>query len=244
MKTVAVIPARYAATRFPGKLMEKIGDSTIISVVYRNVVNMEIFDSVVVASDSDIIINEIASIGGSTFKSKKEHQSGSDRIAEAVEHMDVDIVVNVQGDEPFVSRSPIAELVACFNDPSVRVASIMKAFGTGEDPQNPNQVKVVCDQRNNALYFSRAPIPFHRNTEGVTPFFKHIGVYAFRKETLLAFTTWPMGTLEKTEVLEQLRYLENGVQIRMINTSAHAIGIDTPEDLEKARALHAARSPR
>lgn len=244
MKTVAVIPARYAATRFPGKLMEKIGDSTIIAMVYRNVVNVGIFDSVVVASDSDIIINEIASIGGGTFKSKKEHQSGSDRIAEAVEHMDVDVVVNVQGDEPFVSRSPIAELVAIFNDPSVRVASIMKPFGTGEDPQNPNQVKVVCDQHNNALYFSRAPIPFHRNTEGVTPFFKHIGVYAFRKETLLEFTTWPMGALEKTEVLEQLRYLENGVQIKMINTSAYAIGIDTPEDLEKARALHAARSPR
>ncbi len=235
MKNIAVIPARFAASRFPGKLMQRIGEKTIIRMVYENAVAMNLFDEVLVVTDSDEIMNEIVSIGGSVKKSTKDHQSGSDRIAEAIESMDVDVVVNIQGDEPFVEKEPLQDLLNCFKDPGVSVASVMKRFGERDEPENPNQVKVVCNRHNDALYFSRSPIPFKRNRSADLPYFKHVGVYAYRKETLLNFTQWPMGALEQTEMLEQLRYLENGVAIRMVETKTSSIGIDTPEDLERAR---------
>ncbi len=235
MKNIAVIPARFAASRFPGKLMQRIGEKTIIRMVYENAVAMNLFDEVLVVTDSDEIMNEIVSIGGSVKKSTKDHQSGSDRIAEAIESMDVDVVVNIQGDEPFVEKEPLQDLLNCFKDPGVSVASVMKRFGERDEPENPNQVKVVCNRLNDALYFSRSPIPFKRNRSADLPYFKHVGVYAYRKETLLNFTQWPMGALEQTEMLEQLRYLENGVAIRMVETKTSSIGIDTPEDLERAR---------
>ena len=235
MKKIAVIPARFAASRFPGKLMQKIGEKTIIRMVYENAVAMHLFDEVLVVTDSDDIMNEIFSVGGSVIKSTKDHQSGSDRIAEAIASMDVDVVVNIQGDEPFIEKEPLQDLLMCFEDPSVAVASVMKRFGEGDEPENPNQVKVVCNKNNDALYFSRSPIPFKRNHNADLPYFKHVGVYAYRKETLLSFTQWPMGALEQTEMLEQLRYLENGVAIRMVETKTNSIGIDTPEDLERAR---------
>jgi 3-deoxy-manno-octulosonate cytidylyltransferase (CMP-KDO synthetase) len=196
---------------------------------------MNLFDEVLVVTDSDEIMNEILSAGGSVKKSMKDHQSGSDRIAEAVASMDVDVVVNIQGDEPFVEKEPLQDLLNCFKDPNVAVASVMKRFGEVDEPENPNQVKVVCNKNNDALYFSRSPIPFKRNRSADLPYFKHVGVYAYRKETLLGFTQWPMGALEQTEMLEQLRYLENGVAIRMVETKTSSIGIDTPEDLERAR---------
>ena len=235
MKNIAVIPARFAASRFPGKLMQRIGEKTIIRMVYENAVAMNLFDEVLVVTDSDDIMNEILAAGGSVKKSTKDHQSGSDRIAEAIASMDVDVVVNIQGDEPFVEKEPLQDLLDCFNDPVVAVASVMKRFGEGDEPENPNQVKVVCNKNNDALYFSRSPIPFKRNRSANMPYFKHVGVYAYRKETLLSFTQWPMGALEQTEMLEQLRYLENGVAIRMVETKTSSIGIDTPEDLERAR---------
>ena len=235
MKTIAVIPARFAATRFPGKLMQKIGDKTIISMVYENVRATGLFDDVLVATDNDTIVDEIKSIGGSVIKSIQEHPSGSDRIAEAIINMDIDVVVNVQGDEPFVNRAPLEKLIRVFDDASVEVASVMQKLGTDEDINNPNVVKVVCDKNNNALYFSRSPIPYKRNLQSSLPIYKHIGVYAYRKDTLLSFTKWPMGVLEQTEMLEQLRYLENGVKIKMVETTSTSIGIDTPEDLEKAK---------
>ena len=235
MKNIAVIPARFAASRFPGKLMQRIGEKTIIRMVYENAVAMNLFDEVLVVTDSDEIMNEILAAGGAVKKSTKDHQSGSDRIAEAVASMDVDVVVNIQGDEPFVEKEPLQDLLNCFNNPGVAVASVMKKFGDGDEPENPNQVKVVCNNNNDALYFSRAPIPFKRNRSADLPYFKHVGVYAYRKETLLNFTQWPMGALEQTEMLEQLRYLENGVAIRMVETKTSSIGIDTPEDLERAR---------
>ncbi len=204
-------------------------------MVYENAVAMNLFDEVLVVTDSDEIMNEIVSIGGSVKKSTKDHQSGSDRIAEAIESMDVDVVVNIQGDEPFVEKEPLQDLLNCFKDPGVSVASVMKRFGERDEPENPNQVKVVCNRLNDALYFSRSPIPFKRNRSADLPYFKHVGVYAYRKETLLNFTQWPMGALEQTEMLEQLRYLENGVAIRMVETKTSSIGIDTPEDLERAR---------
>ena len=235
MKNIAVIPARFAASRFPGKLMQRIGEKTIIRMVYENAVAMHLFDEVLVVTDSDDIMNEILSVGGVVIKSTKDHQSGSDRIAEAIASMDVDVVVNIQGDEPFIEKEPLQDLLMCFEDPSVAVASIMKRFEEGDEPENPNQVKVVCNKNNDALYFSRSPIPFKRNRNADLPYFKHVGVYAYRKETLLSFTQWPMGALEQTEMLEQLRYLENGVAIRMVETKTSSIGIDTPEDLERAK---------
>ncbi len=238
MKTIAVIPARFAATRFPGKLMETIGGKTIIRMVYENAVGTGLFDEVLVVTDSEVIAEEILSCGGSIKMSQREHTSGSDRIAEAIEDMDVDVVVNIQGDEPFVMKEPLADLVGCFNDEKVSVASLMKKFGAPDDPGNPNQVKVVCNKRGDALYFSRSLIPFKRNLLTEPVFFRHIGVYDYRKQALLEFTGWPAGVLEQSEMLEQLRYLENGVNIRMIETTTSSIGIDTPEDLEQAREYY------
>lgn len=241
MKKIAVIPARFAATRFPGKLMQRIGDKTIIRMVYENVLAMELFDDVLVVTDNDQIVEEIKAIGGSVKKSSQEHPSGSDRIAEAIMDMDVDVVVNVQGDEPFVDISPLERLLSAMGEPGVEVASVMQKLGMDEDINNPNFVKVVCDKNNNALYFSRSPIPYKRNLHSSLPIYKHVGVYAFKKNTLLEFTKWPMGVLEQTEMLEQLRYLENGVSIKMVETSTSSIGIDTPEDLEKAKLYYANR---
>jgi 3-deoxy-manno-octulosonate cytidylyltransferase (CMP-KDO synthetase) len=167
--------------------------------------------------------------------SKEDHASGSDRIAEAIEDIEVDVVVNIQGDEPFIAKEPLVDLLACFNDPKIQVASLMKKIADDEDVNNPNMVKVVCNKANEALYFSRSPIPFKRNQHSEVSFFKHIGVYAFKKKTLLEFTKWEQSMLEKTEMLEQLRYLENGIAIKMVETSFSSIGIDTPEDFDKAK---------
>ena len=238
MKKIAFIPARYAATRFPGKLMQKIGDQTIISMVYRNAVDMKLFDDVVVVTDSDIISDEIKKSGGTVVKSIKPHESGSDRIAEACEHMDVDIVVNIQGDEPFIKKQPLEDLINSFEEPRVAVASLMQKYPENESYENSNIVKVVCNKFNDALYFSRSMIPYKRNKEAKEVLYRHIGVYAYRKKTLLDFTTWPMGVLEKMEMLEQLRYLENGISIRMIETNEASVGIDSPEDLKKAIAFY------
>ena len=238
MKTIAVIPARFAATRFPGKLMQKIGDKTIIRMVYENAVESGIFNQVLVVTDSEVIFQEIQSLGGFVKMSGGEHASGSDRIAEAIVDLDVDVVMNIQGDEPFIKKEPLADLLGCFKDESVFVASLMKKIGDDEEVNNPNLVKVVCNKANEALYFSRSAIPFKRNTQTKLPYFKHIGVYAFKKKTLLEFTKWPQGELEQTEMLEQLRYLENGVSIKMVETSFSSIGIDTLEDYEKAKEYY------
>ena len=238
MKTIAVIPARFAATRFPGKLMKKIGDKTIIRMVYENAVESGIFNQVLVVTDSEVIFKEIQSLGGFVKMSRGEHASGSDRIAEAIVDLDVDVVVNIQGDEPFIKKEPLADLLDCFKDESVCVASLMKKVGDDEEVNNPNMVKVVCNKANEALYFSRSAIPFKRNTQTKLPYFKHIGVYAFKKKTLLEFTRWPQGELEQTEMLEQLRYLENGISIKMVETSFSSIGIDTLEDYEKAKEYY------
>ena len=234
MKTIAVIPARFAATRFPGKLMHKIGDKTIIRMVYENAVKCGIFNQVLVVTDSDVIFNEIELLGGFVKMSRVEHSSGSDRIAEAIVDLDVDVVVNIQGDEPFIMKEPLTDLLDCFKDNNLLVASLMKKIEDDENINNPNVVKVVCNRANDALYFSRSAIPFKRNTQSMLPYFKHIGVYAFRKQTLLEFTKWPQGELEQSEMLEQLRYLENGVSIKMVETTFASIGIDTQDDYEKA----------
>src|SRR6218665_1218669 len=237
MKIIAMIPARYAASRFPAKLMQQLGNKTVIRFTYDATVATGLFHDVVVVTDSDIIYNEIISHGGKAVMSTGEHESGSDRIAEAIENMDVDVVVNVQGDEPFVKKEPLEKLVRLFDDPSVKVGSLMRKMTEINDAQNVSEVKVVVNKYMDALYFSRSPIPYIANTTIEAPHFLHIGVYAFRKQSLLDFTSWPAGTLERVEKLEQLRYLENGVSIRMAEVAFQSVAIDTPEDLAIAKNL-------
>jgi len=236
MNIVAVIPARYAATRFPGKLMQMLGNKPVIRHVYVNVKKTGLFNDVFVVTDSDIIYNEITKNGGKAIMSKKEHESGSDRIAEAIAEMNVDIIVNVQGDEPFIKKEPLEKLVRLFDDQDVQVASLMRKISK-EEAENPNNVKVVTDSSGNALYFSRSVIPFQRDPGSVVNYFLHVGVYGYKKDVLMKFTHWPQSKLEKTEKLEQLRYLENGIKIKMAETDYNSIAIDTPEDLEKAKEL-------
>jgi len=234
MNIVAVIPARYAATRFPGKLMQMLGKKPIIRHVYDNTVATGLFKDVLIVTDSDIIYKEIKENGGEAIMSKKKHESGSDRIAEAVAEMNVDIIVNVQGDEPFIKKEPLEKLVRLFNEPDVQVASLMRRISK-EEAGNPNNVKVVTDRSGYALYFSRSIIPYQRDERTNTGYFLHVGVYAYKKHVLMNFTKWPQSSLEKIEKLEQLRYLENGIKIKMAETDYNNIAIDTPEDLEKAK---------
>jgi 3-deoxy-manno-octulosonate cytidylyltransferase (CMP-KDO synthetase) len=232
MKNIAVIPARYASTRFPAKLMQLLGDKTVIRTTYENTLATGLFDDVLVVTDSEIIYNEMKD--AHVVMSKRNHESGSDRIAEAIENIDCDVVLNVQGDEPFVDTVTLQRLLNVFDDEEVMVASLMHEMFEKSDIENPNNVKVVTDKHSDALLFSRAVIPFARDKETIAKYYKHIGVYAYRKIVLLQFTKWEQANLEKIEKLEQLRYLENGVKIKMILTDHVSIGIDIPEDLERA----------
>jgi len=235
MIIIAAIPARYAATRFPGKLMQMLGNKTIIRHVYDNTVSTGLFNDVFVVTDSDIIYKEIKDSGGKVIMSKKVHESGSDRIAEAIAEMNIDVIVNVQGDEPFIKKEPLEKLVRLFNDDSIQVASLMRKISK-EEALNPNNVKVVTDRSGYALYFSRSIVPYQREEKMNTEYFLHVGVYAYKKDILMNFTKWPQSLLEKIEKLEQLRYLENGIKIKMAETDYNNIAIDTPEDLEKAKS--------
>jgi 3-deoxy-manno-octulosonate cytidylyltransferase (CMP-KDO synthetase) len=240
MKTIALIPARYAATRFPAKLMQMLGEKTIIRHTYENTLRTLLFDEVIVVTDSEVIFNEIVSNGGYAVMSKNQHESGSDRIAEAAADIDVDIIVNVQGDEPFVKKELLQNLLIAFdNDPKekVQVASVMHEITDIDSIVNPNHVKVVVDKDQNALLFSRSVIPFHRDKTISHAYYKHIGIYAFRKAALIRFTQWPVSPLESVEKLEQLRYLENGIRIKMVLTNESSLSIDSPEDLENARKI-------
>ena len=240
MKTIAVIPARYASTRFPAKLMQDLGGKTVILRTYEAAKNTQLFDDVFVVTDSLVIYDEITTHGGKAIMSQKEHESGSDRIAEAVENLEVDLVVNVQGDEPFIAKEPLEKLIEVFhNDVAKKIdlASLMREITAETEIHNPNNVKVVIDQQNFALYFSRSVIPYPREKNVGVRYFQHIGIYAFRKQALLDFYSLPMQSLEASEKLEQLRYLEYGKRIKMVETHHVSIGIDTPEDLEKARKM-------
>jgi 3-deoxy-manno-octulosonate cytidylyltransferase (CMP-KDO synthetase) len=234
MKKIALIPARYAASRFPGKLMQVLNDKTVIRHTYDNTVATGLFDEVFVATDSDIIYQEITGNGGKAVMSVKQHESGSDRIAEAVAGIETDIIVNVQGDEPFVKREPLKRLLDVFEDDSVQVASLMQVLKEETSVTDPNYVKVIVDGQMNALYFSRSVIPYRRDTTVPVNFYEHIGVYAFRKQALMDFTAWPMTPLEAAEKIECLRYLEHGIRIKMVLTDYMGVEIDTPQDIEKA----------
>lgn len=238
-----MIPARYAATRFPYKLVQLLDDRSIIRHTYRNVVNTGLFDEVMVVTDSAVIMEEIEKEDGKVIKSLHEHESGSDRIAEAVEMIEVDVVVNVQGDEPFVQREPLEQLLALFKDPEVQVASLMKPFTNQERAANPNVVKVVTDLNGRSLMFSRSPIPYFRDAEVPVQWQEHIGIYAFRKEALLQFTRWPVSPLEAAEKIECLRYLENGLPLKMVSTNMEMIKIDVPDDLLAAQEYLRSQKP-
>jgi 3-deoxy-manno-octulosonate cytidylyltransferase (CMP-KDO synthetase) len=236
-KVGAFIPARFAATRFPAKLMQMLGEKSVIRHTYDNTKATGLFDEVYVVTDSDIIFNEIVSNGGKAIMSIKVHESGSDRIAEAIKNLDIDIVVNVQGDEPFVKRAPLEKVLACFEDPIVQVASLMQVLTNPASIEDPNYVKVTVDKNWNALFFSRSVIPYPRSTDHSITYYEHVGIYAFKKQALIDFTNWPMSPLEAAEKIECLRYLENGVSIKMAVTNYMGVEIDTPEDLIKAAAL-------
>ena len=232
-----MIPARYAATRFPGKLMQQLNGKPVIRLTYENTVATELFDEVVVVTDSREIFTEITASGGMAVMSINRHESGSDRIAEAAASMDADVIVNVQGDTPFVKKEPLEKLLQQFDDASVQVASMMQAITSLDDIMDPNFVKVAVDKNMNALLFSRSVIPYPRDKNFPTTYYEHIGVYAFRKKALLDFTSWSMTPLEAAEKVECLRYLENGIPMRMIVVDYMGVEIDTPEDLNKAAKL-------
>ena len=239
MDVIAMIPARFEASRFPGKLMKDLAGKSVILRTYEAVKNSNLFKAVYVVTDSDLIFNEIISNKGKAIKSKKKHESGSDRIAEAIENIETDIVINVQGDEPFTKTEPLAKLINVFEkdkNKEIAIASLMIKMKNEEEIKNPNNVKVVKDEQNFAMYFSRAPIPYPREKSKAV-YYKHIGIYAFRKEALLKFTQLPLNQLEATEKLENLRFLANGLKVKMVETNHIAIGIDTPEDLEKANVI-------
>ena len=240
MNCIALIPARYAATRFPGKLMQTLGSKSVIRHTYDNTVATGLFDEVWVATDSDIIFEEIVSHGGKAKMSLRSHESGSDRIAEAAADMDVEIIVNVQGDEPFVKKEPLQQLLSVFSDDegkAVQVASLMQVLKEEKYISDPNYVKVAADLKGNALFFSRSVIPFPRSRDHPITYYEHIGVYAFRKQALMAFTGWAVTPLEAVEKIECLRYLEHGIPIRMVVTEYMGLEIDTPEDLRRAEAI-------
>lgn len=239
MKIIAVIPARYEASRFPGKLMQVLGEKTVIATTYQNVVETGLFQEVFVATDSEIIFEEIHKFGGNAVMTGA-HETGSDRIAEAVSNIDCDIVVNVQGDEPFLKKEPLKQLISVFNDDfeeKISLASLKIKLTDKEEIENPNNVKVITDADGFALYFSRSVIPYPRETSSVAEYFKHIGVYAFRKKALLNFAKLAMRPLEIAEKIECIRYLEYGMKIKLIETDFVGVGIDVPEDLEKARRI-------
>ena len=240
LKVIAMIPARYEASRFPGKLMQDLEGKPVIVRTYEAAVRTGLFDEVYVVTDSELIFNTISECGGKVIKSIKEHNCGSDRIAEAVANLDVDIVVNVQGDEPFTNEADMRNVLQVFYEQdaeSIDLASLMTPITELSEIENPNNVKVIVDHNNFAPYFSRAPIPFPRDRDIEITYYKHKGIYAFRKQAVLDFYDLPMRNLEAAEKIEAIRYLEYGKRIKMVFSETPAIGIDTPQDLEEARTI-------
>lgn len=232
LKSIIVIPARFASTRFPGKPLANLAGNPIIQRVYEAVQGLNL--PIIIATDNEIIEREVKKFGATCVLTSEAHQSGSDRIAEVIKEKDYDLIINVQGDEPFIQIEPIKELIRAFEDQSISVASLMHKLDSPTEIINPNNVKVVCGRNNQALYFSRSAIPFNRDNNPEVNYFKHVGVYAYTKKALLEFVELPMGKLEQIEKLEQLRFLEYGYKIKMVETNYRGIGIDTPADLVEA----------
>lgn len=242
MNFVGIIPARYASTRFPGKPLAKLGGKTVIERVYRQV--SKVLDYVYVATDSEQIFNTVISFGGNAIMTSPNHKSGTDRVEEAVNKTGkkFDVVINIQGDEPFIHKSQIKTICECFDDPQTMIATLGRPFSNNDtiaELENPNSPKIVCDNNNFAMYFSRSIIPYIRNVEkqewlNSFNYLKHIGLYAYRRNVLSEITQLKQSSLEIAESLEQLRWLQNGYKIKVGITEIETIGIDTPEDLQKA----------
>ena len=242
MKFIGIIPARYASTRFPGKPLAVLGGKRVIERVYEQVT--KVLDEAWVATDDARIYDAVTAFGGQAVMTRSDHKSGTDRIEEAAGKIgtDADVIINVQGDEPFIQPSQIATVKALFDDPQVQIGTLGKPFESIEAVCNPNSPKIVCDVHGYALYFSRSVIPYIRGKEqdewlASFPFLKHIGLYAYRREVLAAITKLPQSPLELAESLEQLRWLQNGYRIKVGLTDVETVGIDTPEDLERAEKM-------
>lgn len=239
MKFIGIIPARYASTRFPGKPLALLGGKPVIQHVYEKVA--AVLEAAYVATDDERIYDVVKSFGGQVVMTRADHKSGTDRIEEAIEKIggEWDVVVNVQGDEPFVAKSQLDTICHCFDDPTTQIATLGKPFESMEAVQNPNSPKIVVDNMGFAMYFSRSVIPYVRGKEKSSwlthyPFLKHLGIYAYRKDVLRQVTQLPQSSLEIAESLEQLRWLQNGFKIKVGTTDVETVGIDTPQDLERA----------
>lgn len=239
MKFIGIIPARYASTRFPGKPLALLGGKPVIQHVYEKVA--AVLEAAYVATDDERIYDAVKSFGGQVVMTRTDHKSGTDRIEEAIEKIggEWDVVVNVQGDEPFVAKSQLDTICHCFDDPTTQIATLGKPFESMEAVQNPNSPKIVVDNMGFAMYFSRSVIPYVRGKEKSSwlthyPFLKHLGIYAYRKDVLRQVTQLPQSSLEIAESLEQLRWLQNGFKIKVGTTDVKTVGIDTPQDLERA----------
>jgi len=238
MKSICVIPARYSSTRLPGKPLKDICGVPMVCRVYERASRAKSVDAVIVATDDERIFRAVEKFSGRAMMTRADHKTGTDRLAEVAEKFpDCDVVVNVQGDEPLIEPALIDELVAAFADESLQMATVASEMTDAEEIANPNNVKVVVDRQSNALYFSRAPIPFPRN-EGILPVLKHIGIYAYRRKFLLDYARMEPTPLEKTESLEQLRALENGYAIRVIKSSCRFVGVDTAQDLQRVNEIY------
>jgi len=242
MKYIAIIPARYASTRFPGKPLAVLGGKSVIQRVYEQAIS--VLPEAYVATDDQRIFDHVESFGGKAIMTRADHKSGTDRIQEAATAIatDADVIINIQGDEPFVQQSQIETLCSLFDDPETQIGTLGKPFASMEAVENQNSPKIVVDNRGFALYFSRSVIPFIRGIERHEwlthyPFLKHLGIYAYRREVLAEVTTLPQSSLEKAESLEQLRWLQNGYRIRVGITDVETVGIDTPDDLVRAEAF-------
>ncbi|MDD3050507.1 MAG: 3-deoxy-manno-octulosonate cytidylyltransferase [Candidatus Cloacimonetes bacterium] len=237
MSSAAIIPARYASVRFPGKPLAHLCGKPIIQHVYERVLHTRLFDAVIIATDDDRISECCKKFGAETVMTSSKHKSGSDRVAEVCRRTEHEIIINVQGDEPFISEEPLRKMMDLLQKEDISIVSLMHRIGDEHDIQNPNFVKVISDRNGDAIYFSRAAIPYNRDKIAGVKYWKHIGVYGFKRASLLSFVELPESKLEMIEKLEQLRLLENGYNIRMIETNYTGIGIDTPEDLLKAETL-------
>ena len=242
MKFIGIIPARYASTRFPGKPLAVLGGKPVIQRVYEQVVS--VLGEAYVATDDERIFQAVEAFGGCAVMTRDDHKSGTDRIEEAAQKLntDADVIINVQGDEPFIQKSQLETVKHLFDDPQTQIATLGKPFESMEAVQNPNSPKIVCDVKGYAMYFSRSVIPYVRGKEEATwlqqfPYLKHIGLYAYRREVLAQITKLPQSPLELAESLEQLRWLQNGYRIKVGLTNVETVGIDTPEDLQRAEAF-------
>ena len=247
MKFVGIIPARYASTRFPGKPLAMLGGKPVVQRVYEQVAS--VLDEAYVATDDERIFNVVEGFGGRAVMTRNDHKSGTDRIEEAAQKLetDADVIINVQGDEPFIQKSQLETVKQLFDDPQTQIATLGKPFETMEAVENPNSPKIVCDVNGYAMYFSRSVIPYVRGKEQQEwlqhfPFLKHIGLYAYRRNVLAEITKLPQSPLELAESLEQLRWLQNGYRIKVGLTDVETVGIDTPEDLERAEQFILAAS--